>query len=206
MSTRVGLLSDVHATAAPVKEALGWFAREGVSRILCPGDIAGYGEELEETVALLRQSSCEATAGNHDEWFLEKAETDSAERNYLKALPLVRTYFIEGVSLYMVHASPVNSTMEGIRLLDEDGEIILEQQQLWSARLAAFEEDVLVVGHTHQVFAERLGRPLVINPGSTAFNHSCAILRLPECRIQWHALGGEALVLSWNWGQLYRTP
>jgi predicted phosphodiesterase len=40
---------------------------------------------------------------------------------------------------------------------------------------------VLVVGHTHQVFAETVGGVLVVNPGSSAFNHSCAILSLPDC-------------------------
>lgn len=204
MSTRIGLLSDVHATAAPVEEALGIFEREGVSQILCPGDIAGYGEELEQTVSLLERGGCEAIAGNHDEWFLEEAKTHSPVRDYLEALPLVRTYSIEGVSLYMVHASPPNSTMDGIRLLDEEGAIIPAQRQAWSARLASFEGDILLVGHTHQVFAERLGGPLVINPGSTAFNHSCAILKLPECYLEWFSLSGEEVLRSWNWGQLFR--
>ena len=37
----------------------------------------------------------------------------------------------------------------------------------WARRLAGCAADVLVVGHTHQVFAERLGGTLVVNPGST---------------------------------------
>jgi len=208
LSTRIGLLSDVHATPEPVREALALFAREGVTRILCPGDIAGYGEALEETVALLQQSGCEAICGNHDRWFLEREGEESAAHRYLRGLPGVRTYTIEGLSLYMVHASPPDSTMDGIKLLDENGAILPAERQAWAERLAGFEHDLLLVGHTHQVFAERLGRPLVINPGSTVFNHSCAILHLPEGRVDWHPLGGRALVRSWNWGmgQLRRVP
>lgn len=206
MPTRIGLLSDPHATPGPLEEALGFFTREGVSQILCPGDIAGYGEELEETVALLQQSGCEAIGGNHDLWYLDEEQEDTLARRYLRHLPLVRTFTIEGVSIYMVHASPPDSTMEGIKLLDEEGEIIPEQRQAWSERLADFEHDILLVGHTHQVFAERLGKPLVINPGSTTFNHSCAILHLPECHVEWHSLGGEEIVRSWNWGQFYQKP
>ncbi len=204
MTTRVGLLSDVHATPGPVEEALALFVRKGVLRILCPGDIAGYGEALEETVALLQQSGCKAVAGNHDRWFVEREEEATSTRDYLCELPLAYTETIEGVSLYMVHASPPDSLMDGIRLLDEHGVIISGQQQAWSTRLVEFEHDLLLVGHTHQVFAERLGRPLVINPGSTVFNHSCAILHLPERRIEWYALGGRTLLRSWNWGLLYR--
>jgi len=205
MSTRIGLLSDVHATPGPVELALGVFAREGVRHILCPGDIAGYGEELEETVLLLQQSGCEAIGGNHDLWYVAKEEEETPARRYLRRLPLVRTFNFEGVSLYMVHASPPDSISDGIKLLDEEGAIIPSQQAAWSERLAEFEHNILLVGHTHQVFAERLGRPLVINPGSTLFNHSCAILHIPECRVDWHALGGKAIVRSWNWGQVYRS-
>jgi predicted phosphodiesterase len=60
---------------------------------------------------------------------------------------------------------------------------------------------VLIVGHTHQVFTEYLGDILVINPGSSAFNHSCAILHLPEMRVQTFALSGKAIERTWNWGE-----
>lgn len=63
--------------------------------------------------------------------------------------------------------------------------------------------DLLVVGHTHQVYAERLGGTLVINPGSTLFNHSCAVLHLPAQRVEWFAVGG-AIRRVWNWGDIAR--
>ena len=49
----LGLISDVHAEPAPVQEALAIFRRAGVQQVQCAGDIAGYHDELEETVALL---------------------------------------------------------------------------------------------------------------------------------------------------------
>ena len=60
--------------------------------------------------------------------------------------------------------------------------------------------DLLVVGHTHQVFAERLGGVLVVNPGSTSFNHTCAVVRLPGMEVRFFPLGGRTPVLTWNWG------
>ncbi len=50
MSTRIGIVSDVHATPAPLRDALSIFKKEGVDRIFCAGDIAGYGKELDQTV------------------------------------------------------------------------------------------------------------------------------------------------------------
>ncbi len=90
--------------------------------------------------------------------------------------------------------------IKGILLLDEKGHIIFDQKEFWDDRLKFFNYDVLVVGHTHQVFAEKLGDTLVINPGSTKFNHTCAILSLPEmtCRIM--PLSGKRPLMAWNWG------
>ena len=42
---------------------------------------------------------------------------------------------------------------------------------------------------------------LVINPGSTQFNHTCMILTLPEMTVQTFALQGKDPVKSWNWGK-----
>ena len=70
MTTRIGLISDVHATPGPVAEALTCFKSRGVEQVFCLGDIAGYGEELEETVALLITHQCRAIQGNHEAWYL----------------------------------------------------------------------------------------------------------------------------------------
>lgn len=202
MSIRLGLLSDVHAATAPVVEALAIFEREGVEQIFCGGDIAGYGDELDETVALLHKSGCRGVQGNHDQWYLERANNAGNDevRRYLYSLPLARSFYLEGMFVYLVHASPPVETMGGIRLLDEDGRLIAAQLAQWQERLASFGYDVLLVGHTHQIYAEFLGNTLVINPGSTLFNHSCAVLSLPERKLQWFGLSGCEPVSTWNWG------
>lgn len=202
MTYKIGLISDVHATLDPVQEALEIFRREGVDTILCGGDIAGYGNELEQTVAVLIDSGCRAILGNHDHWYLRRRDPDldGPVEAYLRALPRVIELKVAGKMIYMVHASPPDSLLDGIRLLDRYGELIVVQQELWSEILGDFPCDVLLVGHTHQLFVERLGQSLVINPGSTRFNHSCAILHLPELRVQIFPLSGMAPVQAWNWG------
>lgn len=202
MSVKIGLIGDVHATAAPVREALALLRREGVETLLCPGDIAGYGTELEATVALLVDSGCRAILGNHDFWWLNGPDCGAggAVETYLRNLPTVIELSVAGKELYMVHASPPDSLMDGIRLLDEEGTLIPEQRELWTEYLKPFPFDVLVVGHTHQVFAERLGDVLVVNTGSTKFNHTCAVLTLPAMEVRFLALGGREPVTAWNWG------
>ncbi len=202
MATKIGLIADVHAYAEPLAEALLVFNNEGVDIILCAGDIAGYGHELEQTIGLLLENQCQTVIGNHDIWHLEQTpeEEKTAIEDYIALLPAAREYSIEGRSLYMVHARPPLANRHGIKLLDEYGELVPEQKKIWTQRLQGFEHDVLIVGHTHQVFAEQLGGILVINPGSTKFNHSCGILSLPDLQFKLFSLSNETILKSWNWG------
>jgi predicted phosphodiesterase len=191
----------VHATPEPVAEALALFKSRGVDRVLCPGDIAGYGADLDHTVALLLEHDCQAVLGNHEIWHLEKhaADEETPATRWFGSLPRVLRLTIAGKRLYMVHASPPDSVKGGIRLLDIEGNLIAAEKARWSEHLLGFGHDMLLVGHTHQVFCEQLGDTLVINPGSTLFNHTCAILSLPEMSLEWFGLSGRQPVKTWNW-------
>ncbi|HUT40609.1 MAG TPA: metallophosphoesterase family protein [Gammaproteobacteria bacterium] len=204
--TAIGLISDVHARVAPVREALEIFAREGVQQVFCAGDIAGYHHELAETVALLADSGVQAVCGNHDLHYPDKPDTDAGTLAYLGRLPTVIDTVIEGKRVYIVHAEPPDACMGGgIRLLDKFGAVRRDRAGYWTGQLADFGCDVLVIGHTHQVFAERLGATLVVNPGSTAFNHSCAVLRLPEARVEIFPLSGRSVEPYWSWSEYMRS-
>jgi len=202
--TAIGLLSDVHATTAPVAEALEAFRRAGVEQVWCAGDIAGYRAELDHTVELLAGNGVRAIHGNHDLRYLERHGTDPGCRaaSYLRGLPAVIDAVIAGKRVYMVHAEPPDACNGGgIRLLDPAGAVRPERAAEWTRRLSTQDYDVLVIGHTHQVFAEWLGPTLVVNPGSSAFNHSCAILRLPELTVEVVPLSGCAVQPYWNWSE-----
>lgn len=202
MSTYIGLISDVHATPAPLQEALSIFHEREVATIFCAGDIAGYGDALDETVRLLEDYDCQSILGNHDSWWLDEAHEGEygPVLDYFNNLPAYLDTMIEGLRVYVAHAHPPYSDSGSIRLLDETGTILPEQKEVWSKRLGDFAYDVLIVGHSHQVFAEPLGQTLVINPGSTKFNHSCAILKLPDRTVEWFSLSNKTIVKAWNWG------
>ncbi|MCH8845533.1 MAG: metallophosphoesterase family protein [Proteobacteria bacterium] len=201
---KIGLISDVHATVEPLREALTLFRQNHVDTTICVGDIAGYGEELDQTVKVLIESKCQTISGNHDIWYLSASVPEEKKwiKDFFSTLPATLDFSAEGKQINVVHASPPDSNMKGIKLLDEHGEIMPDRKAQWSKNLEKFDYDVLIVGHTHQVFAERLGNILIINPGSTKFNHTCAILTLPELTVQVFPLSNKEPLKTWNWSQM----
>ncbi|TNF87680.1 MAG: YfcE family phosphodiesterase [Gammaproteobacteria bacterium] len=205
MTTRIGLVSDVHSSPLPLRQALDIFEREQVDEIICAGDIAGYYDTVAPTVELLAQANCLAVCGNHDQSYLElpPRDDDEAVRAYLQALPPTLELEIEGKRMLVVHANPPAEQYGGIRLLDQQGAVRDERRQEWTEKLDEVDCDILIVGHTHQVYALHLGDVFVINPGSSAFNHSCMILSLPDLGVREFALGGREIVKCWNFSMLY---
>jgi putative phosphoesterase len=199
----IGLISDVHAAPGPVAEALAIFNKAGVDQVLCAGDIAGYMDEIEQTIKLLVDNACTTVMGNHDLLYLDHYgdETDNDTVTFLKQLPASYEAIIEGKRVYMVHAQPPDGCHGGIKLLDKNGELLVDNIELWSEKLSPFDYDVLIIGHTHQVFVENIAGMLVINPGSSVFNNCCAILRLPEMSVELFPLSGKKIQKTWNWGE-----
>jgi len=207
MTTKIGILSDTHSTDAPLREALAFFKREAVSRIICAGDIVGYGQDRpEQTVALLQEHDCLTVIGNHDQ--VPDSVTDQATRDsmqlYFDSLPKKIELSIEGKKIYVVHAHPPDAMRGGIKILDLDGRVDENKKAPWTEQLATLACDVLIVGHTHQVFAEYFGQLLVINPGSTCFNHTCMLLTLPEMKVETIPLSSKKPVMVWNWSRFFQ--
>lgn len=203
---KLGIVSDVHAAPGALQQALKQLADAGADSILCTGDIAGYHEELDTTIGLLSAAGCDCILGNHDLTWLQQHsdQADSASFRFLSSLPYYRQYLIDNIRIYAVHAEPPDKLHGGIKLLDEQAQPIDSRLAEWRQKLQDFDHDVLIVGHTHQVYAQHIAGTLVINPGSTVFNHSCMILQLPEKHVQVLALPGQKVSPVWNWGMFVR--
>ena len=134
---KIGLVSDVHATVEPLREALTLFRQNHVDITICAGDIAGYGEELDQTVSLLIESECQIISGNHDIWYLSAPAPEEKKwiKDFFSALPETLDFTAEGKHLYVVHTSPPNSNRKGINLLDEHGHVMPDRKAQWQNTL-----------------------------------------------------------------------
>src|SRR4051794_6391253 len=75
---RWGVISDVHANVHAVDAGLRALEREGVDRIVCAGDLVGYGPRPNECVARIASldPAPVVIAGNHDLMAIGRLPTD----------------------------------------------------------------------------------------------------------------------------------
>lgn len=189
---KIGLISDVHGDALALGRALDRLDLAGVDRILCAGDLVGYGPEPDRAVAMLRRRQIACVRGNHDRWALSRplgapdpsggASPGAEAREFLATLPPLAIRSIGGRLIVVAHGVPGDDTTyltpqaypaDGLRALLTD--------------LGA---DVLVVGHTHEPAWFRDATGLFVNPGSiltcvpgVRSSRTCAILDLSNLSV-----------------------
>jgi len=103
---QVALISDVHANIDALEAVLSDIDQQGITEILCLGDIVGYGAASAECLRILRKRCSAFVIGNHDAYtlvslskyqmekrvrdgilFAQKALTNE-EKTWIRSLPL----------------------------------------------------------------------------------------------------------------------
>ncbi len=171
--SRFAIISDLHSNIEALSAVFAKLDREGVERVLCLGDVVGYGPEPERCIDMVMER-CELTlCGNHDEALLRGAhdfnpiarQVIEYNRRTLKpgllagAAKRMRWKFIESLPLshreddfLMVHGSPRDPVHEYIMKTD----VIFIPDKIRD--IFAHFEGLCFVGHTHfpGVFTEDL--------------------------------------------------
>jgi len=176
---KLGIVSDVHCNLAGLRRALALMG--DIDELLCLGDSIFEYRFSNEVVALLRERGAQVILGNHEEGFLgppgERARgqswVDPDHLAWLGAQPHRRELERDGRRLLLVHSTPWEP--RGAYIHPESAQL---------ARFGEVDADVVMFGHTHHQLVRRIGRVLVVNPGSAgdARDHrngrqlSCAVL------------------------------
>ncbi len=134
-----------------------------VDELLCLGDSIFEYQFSNEVVARLKQRNAHIIQGNHEEVFMgpagirarQRPGIDPALLDFLGGQPHRRMLDLAGKRVLLVHSTP----------WEPRGEYVHPH----SAKLERFAEadaDIVLYGHTHCQVVKRIGRVLVINPGS----------------------------------------
>jgi len=187
----IGLISDIHGNLAALSAVLEDMEKRGAVRVLCLGDVVGYGPFPGECLDLVRRCGA-VLMGNHEEallfgaenfnprakraidWTREHLRTSGTEeviRNRSSILENLQLHAQDGDFLF-THASPRQPTREYV--MPRDVANPAKMQEIFSLI-----PHVCFVGHTHLpgVFLEDLsfttptqlwGNSYFIEPGEKA--------------------------------------
>jgi putative phosphoesterase len=158
---RIGIVADIHCNHQALQIALDRMGQ--VDELLVAGDAVYQFRFSNEVIAMLRERGARYILGNHEETLLGKWGERARSADWVRADELAYTAaqpsrletMIDGKKLLMVHGSP----------FEPHNEYIYPNSRSLG-RFAEIDADYIVLGHTHYQMAERVGRALVINPGS----------------------------------------
>lgn len=153
---RVAVLSDIHGNLEALEAVLSECDAQGADRVLCLGDVVGYGADPSACIKIVRSRAELTVAGNHDQAAAGLIDThnfndvaaeaidwtqdrlSARETKYLATLPL--THETDGA--LFVHGSP-----------HEPGAFhyIFGASEAAEA-MAACDDALVFVGHSHRAF------------------------------------------------------
>jgi diadenosine tetraphosphatase ApaH/serine/threonine PP2A family protein phosphatase len=152
---RIGILSDIHSNLEALTEALGVLDRLRPDRVICLGDVVGYGASVNECCELVRKRAEVTLLGNHDaavagrmdysfyydaarhalDWTSSQVRPE--HREWLRSLPFSHRIGDVGFS----HGNPVEpEAYEYVFALEQARELV--------PHLASLAE-VSFIGHSH---------------------------------------------------------
>lgn len=134
-----------------------------VDEVVCAGDAVLQFRFSNEVLEMLRKHHVPCVMGNHDHILLSqdgvRARANGLVRpenlRFMQDWPTSLRLTPGGKKIYIAHGSPWNHL----------NEYILPQSKN-TRRLGEIGADVMILGHTHYSMVLRVGRTLVINPGS----------------------------------------
>lgn len=183
MGKRMAFISDVHGNIEALEQVFEDIANRNIDfhNVYCMGDLVGYGPRPNEVIELIQKYNIQTVLGNYDEAVgfylpscgchidskisqersrnsLEWSANHTTEENkhFLRELEEQLILEEDGFKVLLTHASPyaINDYV-----YEED---IERQREIASE----YEEDIIVMGHTHYPYYKTVEGKLFINAGS----------------------------------------
>jgi putative phosphoesterase len=173
---RILVISDLHANLA----ALEAVTLAPSDRLICLGDLVGYGPAPNEVIRFVRKHAFVAIRGNHDnalaldvdcqcspanKWLAEatlayhRTILEDENLHWLRTLPTSAEFKLDGYRFAAFHAKP-HDHLYGYEITPD-----LPDEQL-RGEIEGVKADFILLGHTHLPMVRGIGSRVVTNPGS----------------------------------------
>jgi len=179
---RLAAFSDVHANLHALEAVLADIARRAPDRVVCLGDLVGYGAFPNEVIERVRGAHIPTLAGNYDDGVgfdrdecgcaytdpgdIERGDRSlrwtqqavtPANKDWLRSLPRELRFALAGRRVLCVHGSPRRIN----EYLYED-----RPERSLQRLFAGLGAEVVLCGHTHLPYHRQVGNVHLINAGS----------------------------------------
>ena len=180
---KIAIISDVHGNLPALEAAVADACARGAKRIICAGDLVGYGPFPSEVCGFVAANRIDCVSGNFDRKTIESIDNpgffnrkmnarkrkvldwtlkhvDGRAQGLLRSLPQKIELKAAGHEMLIVHGSP-----------DSDVDTIYPSitSRGLESKLGGIRPGILACGHTHIPFARRMRGMLVVNCGSAGF-------------------------------------
>jgi len=180
---RIAIISDIHGNLEALKTTLKDIRKRQVDKIICLGDIIAKGVHSKECIKLIKenceiviQGNCDkhfATDHNDISQFPEKEQKrikwmqlslTKEDKEYLLNLPFSYEFYMSGSLVRLFHATNTvnNKAVINLDSIHTKYEMFLPTERTMSQKTA----DVVIYGHIHHPYMDKLYNKTIINVGS----------------------------------------
>ena len=180
---KIAIISDIHGNLEALKSTLKDINQKQVDKIICLGDIIAKGIHPQECIKLIKERCDIVIQGNTDEYFSNKHEDMSdlpeqeqkrikwnhsliteEDRKYLLNLPFSYEFYMSGSLVRLFHAT--NKANDKVVLNIDDIETKYEMFLPSEYTISNNVADVVIYGHIHHPYMDKLYNKTLINVGS----------------------------------------
>lgn len=165
---RIAIISDIHANLEALTVCLSLIKSLDVDRLVCLGDIVGYGPDPDACVVAVRETADVVLLGNHD----HAAVNIEATRNFnplAKEAVLWTRERLSSESLAFLQKRPLSHEEQDILFVHSTPYRPEEWHYIFSWNEAIpqfeyFEQEVCFIGHSHlpQIYHNDVSKPLTL--------------------------------------------
>lgn len=192
---KIAIISDIHGNLEALKTTFADIQKRKVDKIICLGDIIMKGVHSKECIQLVKEKCDIVLRGNCDRHFSQEHENleqfpeqeqkrlqwmketlSKEDREYLYNLPYCYEFYMSGSLVRLFHAMPEvdNKAVLNLDSIETKLKMFYPSQNTISQSVA----DVIIYGHIHHPYLDRLYNKTLINVGSVG--NSFDVIRNPE--------------------------
>jgi predicted phosphodiesterase len=150
---KIGILSDIHGNLEALEAVLAELDHENVERVLCLGDVVGYGPDPNACLDRVMETMDVVLAGNHDHGTVGLTPIHAFNDNARQAVEWTRTVIREDLAevlsgLQLVHEEGLLLALHATPAEPAKWHYLMSETEI-ETNLAAMTLPLCFVGHSH---------------------------------------------------------